>query len=172
MKERLEGYECKLTREIFDKSLLDLKKKNGDKYKFILRAGSDYRNALYNLFKKVWSSEEKPDQWNKTTIVQLYKGKGDHRMLSNIRHIHIKMDIPKMFGHMILSQVKAKIMNEMTKFQIGTKGGHRVQEHLFTIKSIVALYTYLNIPIIIQYTISQNSLILNNCEMEWTPSTI
>ena len=63
------------------------------------------------------------------------------------------MDIPKLFGHMILSQVKEQIMS---KFQIGTKAGHRGQEHLFTLKSVIALYNYHKLPIIIQlYEVSK-----------------
>ena len=38
----------------------------------------------------------------------------------------------------------------MTKFQLGTKTGHRPQVHLFTLKSIIALYNSLGAAVIVQ----------------------
>ena len=35
-------------------------------------------------------------------------------------------------------------------YQIGTRNGHRAQEHLFTMKSIIALHSSYNQPLIIQ----------------------
>ena len=104
----------------------------------------------------VWGSEEKPDQWRKTLIIQLFKGKGEKNEFCNQRNIHTKLDVPKFFGHMVMSQAKGKIIANMTKFQIGTKNGHRAQEHLFTLKSVIALYLRLDFPIMIQlYDISK-----------------
>ena len=57
---------------------------------------------------------------------------------------------------MVMSQTQGKIIANMTKFQIGTKNGHRAQEHLFTLKSVIALYLRLDFPIMIQlYDISK-----------------
>ena len=79
--------EIALTHDTFESSLKELSVKNPDKYYFILRAGSDFKDALFNLYEKVWNSEDKPEQWSKTKLVQLYKGKGDPKMLSNLRNI-------------------------------------------------------------------------------------
>ena len=38
----------------------------------------------------------------------------------------------------------------MSKFQIGAKPGHRVQEHLFVLNSVMALHKKLELPLIIQ----------------------
>ena len=104
----------------------------------------------------VWKSEEKPDQWRKTLIIQLYKGKGEINEFGNQSNIHTKLEIPKMFGHMVMSQAKSKMINSMTKFQIGTKNGHRAQEHLFTLKSVIALYLHHDLPLLLQlYDISK-----------------
>ena len=57
---------------------------------------------------------------------------------------------------MVMSQAKSKMINNMTKFQIGTKNGHRAQEHLFTLKSVIALYLYHELPLLLQlYDISK-----------------
>ena len=77
------------------------------------------KNALFHLYKKVWEEETIPDGWNETTLLQLFKGKGDFRELGNQRNIHIKEDIPKLFSHIVVGQIKEKIMENMTLFQIG-----------------------------------------------------
>ena len=64
--------------------------------------------------------------------------------------MHIKLEIPELFGHIDMSQVKPILLNNMSKFQIGTKTGHRPQEHLFTLKSVIALHSFMGSAIIVQ----------------------
>ena len=66
-----------------------------------------------------------------------------------MRHLHMKEETPKFFGHLVMSEVKDKMTGNMTKFQIGTKPGHRAQEHLFVLKSVISLYIHLGKPIIL-----------------------
>ena len=44
----------------------------------------------------------------------------------------------------------------MSKYQIGTVPGHRSQEHLFVIKSVVSLYNHYKQPVILQLYDIQN----------------
>ena len=140
----------KLTWELFEETLSDLKKKKKQKYKFLVEAGSDYKVALFNLFKLIWDKEEKPQQWRNSLIVQLYKGKGAQDEFSNLRNIHMKLEIPKFFEHILLKLAKPNIVSGTSKFQIGAIPLHRVQEHLFTLKSVISLYSYLGITLILQ----------------------
>ena len=57
-----------------------------------------------------------------------------------MRNIHLKDPVPKMFCQMVMIRVKEKLMENMTKYQLGTKKGHRAQEHIFVLKSVMALY--------------------------------
>ena len=88
-----------LTRKMYEDSLAELGRRKKDKYKFILKAGGDFHNALFHTFQNVWVTEIIPEQWRDTKIIQLYKGKGNEDEFSSQRHIHIKQDIPKLFGH-------------------------------------------------------------------------
>ena len=45
-----------------------------------------------------------------------------------------------MFGEIITHELKLQAMENVSKFQIGAISGHRAQEHLFTIKSVISLY--------------------------------
>ena len=46
--------------------------------------------------------------------------------------------------------MKDTIFQSATKFQIGGQPKHRIQEHILTMRSMMALYEFLDIPIIIQ----------------------
>ena len=61
------------------------------------------------------------------------------RQSPNLRHIHLKCDSAKLFTQLVMSQVKDILMDSMSKFQIAAKPGHRASEHLFFIKSVMAL---------------------------------
>ena len=87
--------DVRLSMEVFENSLKELEKKNKEKYAFILKSGNDYKQALYKLFSLVWNSEEKPDQWRNTLVVQLFKGKGEKNEFGNQRNLHTKMETPK-----------------------------------------------------------------------------
>ena len=87
-------------------------------------------------------------QWRRTTLIQLHK-KNSKDDLGNYRHIHTKMDIPKLFGFIIISLAKIPIIQNMSKFQIGTVPGHRSQEHLFVLKMVISLYNHYQIAIIL-----------------------
>ena len=138
------------TIEDFNKTLEKLKKKSKEKYKFILMAGDSMKKVLFRLFRNIWWQEKRPNQWKSTTIIQLYKGKGEVDDLNNHRNIHTKDDLPKAFETTVVDYSKPKIVSKCSKFQIGGMPGHRPTEHLFCIKSTMALYEQLDIPLIIQ----------------------
>ena len=116
-----------------------------------MRAGHDLRMTIFKMFQFIWTHEKKPDQWKNTLIVQIYKGKGDSDDLSNHRNIHTKEEFPKAFESGLVLKSKKNIVEGCSKFQIGAMPGHRSQEHLFSIKSVIALYVSLGITLIIQF---------------------
>ena len=129
-----------LSEERFDKTYEMLAKRPGAKYKFIMKAGMSLKPALFNLCKIVWRTESQPLRWCKSTLIQQYKGKGSRSILDNQRHLHMKDEYPKFFGHLVVTAAKDKMIQNMSKFQIGTKPGHRAQEHIFVLKSVISLF--------------------------------
>lgn len=81
-------------------------KKPGDKYKFILKAGSFLKDALYRLFQVILKTERKPTIWCNSTLLQLFKGRGSKNVLDNMRHIHTKDEVPKFFGQVVMIAAK------------------------------------------------------------------
>ena len=59
------------------------------------------------------------------------------------------------FGHIVITAAKEKIIGNMSKFQLGTRPGHRAQEHLFVMRSVISLYKLCGKALIVQlYDIS------------------
>ena len=55
-----------------------------------------------------------------------------------------------MFEGILVQKTKDLIVAGTSKFQIGGIPGHRSQEHLFCVKSVIELYSYLELPLYIQ----------------------
>ena len=83
MEETVEDDDGKLAIDKFNKVLNKVEKKNIDKYNFILKGGKDLKKALFHLYSMVWESEEIPENWLESELVQLYKGKGSYNNLNN-----------------------------------------------------------------------------------------
>ena len=129
-----------LTREQFDKVLRTVERKHKNKYKFILNGGISLKNAIFSLFCSVWKNETIPEVWYNSLLVQIYKGKGSPNNLDNIRHIHLKEEVPKLFSQIVTMAAKDNLVENMSKFQIATKPSHRAKEHVFVILSLIASY--------------------------------
>ena len=140
MKEKHNNDDPEFNYAMFQKVIERVKTKGGKKYEFVLKAGQSLFNALFRLFEVVWNGEKIPESWRETTIIQIWKGKGPREDLENIRHIHTKnSEIPKLFGNLITNLIKPTIEENISPFQIGAMSGHRSEEHLFTLKSVLAL---------------------------------
>jgi hypothetical protein len=136
--------------EDYKEFLKQIAKKNKDKYQFILNAGKSFLLVLFAVYQKVWKTESKPSSWQNTTCIQLYKGKGRKDEFNNQRFLHTKDDIPKGFEHILMNKVKPIMVKNCSKYLIGAMPGHQSAEHLFTIKSIMALFKQAGKPLLLQ----------------------
>jgi hypothetical protein len=59
-------------------------RQTGNKYNFIMKGGQSLKAALFNLCKVVWRTEKQPERWSNSTLIQLYKGKGNRGTLDNL----------------------------------------------------------------------------------------
>ena len=97
MHEEEENDHNELTVNDFNKALEYVYKNNKDKYKYVLNGGDSLKNAVFNLFKEVWSQEVIPEGWKKSKLVQLWRVRGNKSSLANMRYIHIKEEIQHSF---------------------------------------------------------------------------
>ena len=82
----------------------------------------------------MWKSENIPDGWRESLLLQKQK-KPNITSLNNIRFLHLKKEV----SQIVFSSIKDRLFANMSKFQIATKPGHRSTEHLFVILSLIAL---------------------------------
>ena len=68
MVQKIEDHENSLSNEMFNSAFRRLKLNKENKYKFILKGGLSLHNALFNLCKCVWESEEIPSEWKKQRL--------------------------------------------------------------------------------------------------------
>ena len=83
MEEVIENDQDEMTLEMFEKTLVMLSKKPGNKYKFILEAAVSFKGAMFNLFKTAWRTETFPAQWQDSNVIQLFKKAGSLKELNN-----------------------------------------------------------------------------------------
>ena len=137
MTEEIEGDVDHITFEMFNECMEELWRKKGRKYEFIVKGGHDLKHALFCIFNSVWRNEKVPTSWKKTTLIRLFKGKGDFRECSSMRNIHIKNCVQKYFSNIVIRQVQDMLAQNMSIFQIGTKKGHRATEHIYVMKTVL-----------------------------------
>ena len=139
MLERFDDDADTLSEETFMKSWNSLKNNRKDKYKFLFRAGGLVRRVCLEICQQIWETEIYPEDWNLSTLVQLDKGKSDISDLDGKRNIHLRDEVSKLFAQIVITSSKDEMIKNMSKFQIGSRSGHKPAEHIFVITSYLAL---------------------------------
>ena len=80
-----------------------------------------------------------PQRFFETRLCQLWKKKGSVSDLNNHRYIHMKDWLPKLCEALTVDQMKTEIISGGTIYQIGGIPGHRREEHLVVVKSLIQM---------------------------------
>ena len=137
-------------KEDFDNTVKKFKDKKKATYDFLVKGGTKFKEGVYKLCKRMIENEEFPTSFDSTCLSQIYKGKGSKLNLSNSRFIHLKEWLPRTCDALVVGGMKKTILESSSIFQIGGQEGHRSQEHLFSLKSVMAVKAYLQEGFIIQ----------------------
>ena len=129
--------EININKEDFDEVIQKFKNKNISTYHFLTKAGEGFQISMYKLCKRLIKEEEFPSKFSETLLKQLWKRKGSREILDNHRYIHLKEWKPRLTETLVTRMMKRDILNAGTKFQIGGIPGHRIEEHLIVLKSII-----------------------------------
>ena len=138
--------DSKLTKIEFENLIQKFKSKNKHAYDFLTKAGEGLQETIFKICELIWNSENIPEQFDLTTIIQLWKGKGRRESLLSQRFIHSKPWFPRLFEGLVVQKITPKLVKNMSKFQIACKPGHRSQEHLFVMKSMIGLHHKMGTP--------------------------
>jgi hypothetical protein len=81
----------------------------------------------------------------------IYKGKGRREVLPDNRFIHSKPWLPRTVEGCVVEQgLKGPLVEASSIYQIGGQPGHRAEELMYVMKSIIAKYRAEGKPLIIQ----------------------
>ena len=64
---------------------------------------------LTNLFNKIWLTKKMPNKWRKSTLVPLYKNKGDIQSCSNYRGIKLMCYTMKLWERVIEHRLRQNV---------------------------------------------------------------
>ena len=142
--------ELEVGKGVFNKVMKNYEKKKKRSYDFIIKAGPHFKDAIFKLCRRMIMDEEYPERFDETMLYQLYKGKGKKDDLQNSRFIHLKDWLPRVCDAMMVDMMKPVILDKSTIFQIGGQQFHRTQEHLFTLRSCIAMVTAMGRGMIFQ----------------------
>ena len=81
----------------------------------------------------------------------IFKGKGKKENLSDNRFIHSKSWLPRLVEGLIVEEgVKEALVTKSSMFQIGGQPGHRPEEHMFVMRSLISKTRAEGKPIVVQ----------------------
>ena len=135
-----EGF--KASKDVYDQVLAKFKSNNKRSYDFLIRASEEYKDSIFLLCKRIIESESIPDKFRESTLHQIWKRKPGTRKedLDANRYIHCKDWLPRTVEAIVVKEMEPAIVSATSRFQIGGVQGHRPQEHLFSVKSLVGKY--------------------------------
>jgi hypothetical protein len=61
---------------------------------------------LFKFFTDVWKNEQIVKEWSVTTLIRLYKNKGDKKICDNSRSIALRNATTKVFSRIILNRIQ------------------------------------------------------------------
>ena len=109
---------------------------NKDCYLDFLRAGPNFQTTIYALIQKIYLTGEVPKSFKKTSLMKLYK-KGDRKLLSNYRFLHLKHWLPKITEKVVMKKLKKKMSLATPPEQLGGVKDASCEEHLVSLMTVL-----------------------------------
>jgi sorting nexin-29 len=97
------------------------------------KGGEDMIQWIWQVIKKVWVTEEFPEDWKTSLICPIHK-KGDKQDHNNYREIALLNVAYKMFSNCILTRLKEKAEQTIGEYQGGFRPGKLTTDQIFIIR--------------------------------------
>ena len=95
------------------------KRKDTKSYDFLVKAGKNYQEVIGHFVSKMIKSETFPDDFRKTVLHMIWKGKGGAEVLKNSRFVHMKTFLPRACEAVLVNRMKEKILESSSIYQVG-----------------------------------------------------
>ena len=123
----------------YNKNIRKFKVSGKKGYDFLTKSGSQFQVAIFQLLKKMFEKEVFPEQFSNTMLHMIYKGKGKKEELTNNRFIHCKEWMARAAEGMVVTDgLKPFLLAGSSPYQVGGQPGHRPDELVYVLKSLIA----------------------------------
>ena len=112
--------------------------------------GSGLIDRLESLFKKVWESENVPEDWVKGIVVIVPK-KGDTSYCSNNRGITLRSTASKLYQIIILRRMNAGLEQLLRENQCGFRKNRSCIDQIYSLRTIIHNSIEYNLPLYINF---------------------
>ena len=139
----VEGGTFEANKDTFKKMVEKFKRSKKRNYDFLTKAGEDFQDSVFKFCQKMFLKEVFPNEFQDTTLHMIFKGgKGKKReTLDANRFIHSKGFFARAAEGLIVEDgLKIPLLAGSSMYQIGGQPGHRPEEMVFVMKSVMALY--------------------------------
>ena len=125
-----------ITKYEYEQCVFEIIDGKKDCYLDFVRSGPQFKMVVFGLIQKIYLTGEVPESFKRTTLMKLYK-KGDQKLLSNYRFLHLKHWLPKITEKVVMKRLIVK-MNEATPdLQLGNRSSSSCVEHLVTLATVL-----------------------------------
>ena len=130
--------EFEVDMEEYDEVVRKFKGKSTNTYDFLTRSGDRYQEAMGNFVQRLIKEETFPEDFKKTVLQMIWKGKEQADVLKNSRFLHMKPFLPRACEAVVVGRMKEKILQASCIYQVGGQPDHSTDESIFVIKSLMA----------------------------------
>ena len=134
-----EDYNLEVDLDEFNDVLAKFKTKQTKIYDFLIKSGLSFQKAIFKVCKRIIDKEKIPESFKKTTLIMIWKMKGPMNILKNNRFLHMKEVLARTVDALVVSKMKEQLVESSSIYQVGGLPGHSVNEHLLTLKTVMAV---------------------------------
>ena len=128
------------TKETFDQMIKKFRASRKRNYDFLTKASKGFQDNVFKMCVRMFEEESFPAEFQYTTLNMIFKGgKGRKEILSNNRFVHCKDVWARTAEGLIVEDgLRGPLIEKSSIYQIGGQPGHRPEELIFVMKSVIA----------------------------------
>jgi hypothetical protein len=134
----------------------------------ILKAGGEpIIRWMFEFFTDVWENEQMVKEWNITTLIKLYKNKGDRKICDNYRGIALLNTTNKIFSRIILNRIQDLVDCQLLEIQSSFRSNRSTIDQIFTLKMTMEKRRAFNKPLFMCFSDITKAYDSVNRELLW-----
>ena len=134
----------------FEEAVFEIIDGKKDCYLDFLRSGPQFKMVIFALIQKIYLTGEVPREFQKTNLMKLYK-KGDRKLLSNYRFLHLKHWLCKITEKVIMKRLKTKMSEATPHNQLGGRKNASCVEHLVELATVLNIRSKQKKPTVVTF---------------------